>query len=285
MPESPPRFFLAARHAVFASHVARTYRRGFSTLGCPALGLPEAWALARRFGVDAIELRMLQGAVDLPALWAQQGLGPAALAALIRSLGASVAVLDTSFHLIGHTAEEREKLLAHAVFAEACEVPFLRVFDGGARADDEELGTALRTLRWWHEWRDRGALHVDLIVETHDSLLQAAPLSRLLAAEPRCRLLWDAHHTWKRGGESLATTWAAISRHTAHVHVKDSVTIMGREFRYVLPGFGEFPMSELRTLLTRDGFSGVVCLEWERGWIPELPPLEEVLAAANNGWW
>ncbi|MBI5425824.1 MAG: TIM barrel protein [Opitutae bacterium] len=285
MKDSPEQFPQASSGPTLAARPARTYRRGFSTLGCPALGLAEAWALARRFGVDAIELRMLHRAVDLPALWTQQGIGPVELAARIRALGASVAVLDTSFHLISHTAEEREKLLAHAVFAEACEVPFLRVFDGGARADDEELDAALRTLRWWHECRDRGNLRVDLIVETHDSLLKAAALSRLLAAEPRCRLLWDAHHTWRRGGESPAATWAAISRHTAHVHVKDSVTIMGREFRYVLPGFGEFPMPELRTLLARDGFAGVVCLEWERGWIPDLAPLEEVLAAANNGWW
>lgn len=285
MHDSSPGFSLATRHAVFAARVTRAYRRGFSTLGCPALSLAEAWALARRFGLEAVELRMLHGAVDLPALWRQQGIGPTELAVRMRALGVSVAVLDTSFRLIGHTSEERDKLLAHAAFAAACDVPYLRVFDGGARADAEERQQALATLRWWHEWRERENLRVDLIVETHDSLLTAAPLRQLLEVEPRCRLLWDAHHTWRRGGESPATTWAAISAHTVHVHVKDSVTLAGHEFRYVLPGRGEFPMSELREQLWRDGFAGVVCLEWERGWMPELAPLEDVLAAANDGWW
>lgn len=228
---------------------------------------------------------MLQGAVDLPALWATQGVGPAELASQLRSLGASVAVIDTSFRLIGHKVEDQAKLQDHAMFAEACGVPYLRVFDGGARADEEELEWALATLLWWHEWRAIACPSVDLIIETHDSLLNTDSLVRLLTAEPRCRLLWDAHHTWKRGGESPAITWAAIRSHTAHIHVKDSVSLNEREFRYVLPGAGEFPMGELRTRLAQDGFSGVVCLEWERGWIPQLAPLEEVLTAANQGWW
>lgn len=255
-------------------------------MGCPALNLPAVWALARRFGLDAIELRMLSGAVDLPDHWTRRGTVPAELAAQLRALGARVAVLDTSLRLIGHTAAERASFLAHVPFAEACGVPYLRVFDGGVRADVAETAEAVQTLRWWREWREARQLRVDLIVETHDSLLTAAALGRFLAAAPDCRLLWDVHHTWRRGCEPLAATWEVIGQHTAHVHVKDSVATTGTEFRYVLPGTGAFPMGELRSLLTRRGFSGAVSLEWERGWLPDLAPLDDVLAAAEtNSWW
>ena len=103
----------------------------------------------------------------------------------------------------------------------------------------------------------------------------------------RVALLWDAHHTWKKGGEDPRHSWAAIRPHVVHVHVKDSLR-RGAEagaFTYVLPGTGEFPMSRLRRLLAAE-FDGVVSLEWERFWHPALPRLEEALVAAKtNRWW
>jgi len=53
-------------------------------------------------------------------------------------------------------------------------------------------------------------------------------------------------------------------------------------YSYVLPGAGEFPMRALCTALS--GYDGVLSLEWERLWHPDLPPMDEALRAAG-GWW
>jgi hypothetical protein len=66
-----------------------------------------------------------------------------------------------------------------------------------------------------------------------------------------------------------------------HVHVKDSLPQPFGKFDHTLvaPGQGNFPLRETLTLLARAAFPGVVSLEWEKYWIPTLPPLVSVLPA------
>jgi sugar phosphate isomerase/epimerase len=167
-------------------------------------------------------------------------------------------------------------------------VRWLRVFDGGKMADEGELFRAVETLRWWRDERAARGWQVDLMIETHDSLFTAAAIGRLLAVVPDAAILWDSHHTWKKGGEDPLVTWRAIRASVVHVHVKDSVSVPSARHpvTYVLPGAGEFPMSPLMAELTAANFSGPVSLEWERMWHPYLPPLDEALTVATaRGWW
>ena len=127
------------------------------------------------------------------------------------------------------------------------------------------------------------------MIETHDVLLDAEKINRFVAAMPdrSVRLLWDAHHTWRKGVEHPSVTWPAVKPHVVHVHVKDSVGGPGGplRFQYVLPGAGEFPMKLLRTTLAAE-FTGTVSLEWEKLWHPELAPLDDALrSAAERHWW
>jgi sugar phosphate isomerase/epimerase len=129
---------------------------------------------------------------------------------------------------------------------------------------------------------------VDVMIETHDALTTAAAIRRLLAVVPDAAILWDSHHTWKKGGEDPVVTWRAIRGHVVHVHVKDSVSVPSARhpFSYVSPGEGEFPMTPLMAELRAANFPGPVSLEWERMWHPYLPPLDEALTvAAARGWW
>lgn len=271
-------------------------RRGFSTLGCPDLSLEDVLVLGGRFAMDAVELRSLAGTTDLPAHFAAHYGSPEALsehlAALRRGLrpGAagnpSIVALGTSFRLVGAGPGDRDALLAQALWADGLGVPWLRVFDGGREADAVELAEAAAALAWWREERRRRGWSVDLMVETHDSLLDAARLARAAERLPGLGILWDAHHTWRKGGEDPLVTWAAIGDRVVHVHVKDSVAVPSARhpFTYVLPGRGDFPMGPLADTLRRASFRGVVSLEWERLWHPYLPPLDDALEAARNGW-
>lgn len=259
--------------------------RAFSSLGCPELGLDETLQLARAAGVPAVELRTLERTTELPALFARAFGTPAALAARVALQPVRIVAFDTSLRLADPKPGDWEAFLEFVPWAEALGVRWLRAFDGGAPGQPEE--PRLESWRRWRELRTARGWQVDIMIETHDALFTAGAIAAFLARAPGAAILWDSHHTWKRGGEDPVKTWAAIQSSVVHVHVKDSVSQPGprHPFTYVLPGAGEFPMAPLRAVLERE-FSGTLSLEWERQWHPYLPPLSEALeAAAANRWW
>jgi sugar phosphate isomerase/epimerase len=275
----PPRGSSAGRGAA--------YERAFSTLGCPDMDLAGVFALAKSHGIGAVELRALGGSLDLPAYFSGRGESPAGLAAAAAAAGVRIAAFGTSLRLVGGTEEDRRKFLEYVPWAEAMGVPMLRVFDGKPAGDGTDAERAAESAAWWRALRAKNGWRTDIMVETHDSLLTAGSIRSFAAAAPGTAILWDSHHTWRRGGEDPALTWRAITPHVAHIHVKDSVAglVPGKPFHYVLPGTGEFPMESLRAALAGK-FTGPVSLEWERQWHPELAPLGEALsAAAETGWW
>lgn len=265
-----------------------TMKRCFSTLGCAELELDEVIALAKRHRIDAVELRALGGTIDLPKYLAEKFGEPSAWAAHVAASGVRVVALDTSLHLHGSTDEEWETMFATFLpWAESLGGANLRVFDGGKTADAAAIAVMAARLRWWAERRAAKGWRSDLMIETHDSLFTAEANLALVAAAPTARILWDSHHTWKRGGEDPVTTWRALAPHVVHVHVKDSISVPSARhpFTYVPPGEGEFPAEPLMKLLQAE-FDGAVSLEWEKLWHPYLAPLDDALSmASERRWW
>ncbi len=263
--------------------------RAFSTLGCPEADLRTALTLAERYDIETIELRALADTINVPGYLASEFGSPEGFEAAMQEQKVRIAALDTSLHLADAKTPDKEQFLAFVPWAEAAGIPWLRVFDGGAKLSDRAaIAAAAETVRWWREVREDNSYTTDIMVETHNRLLTAAAVKRFLAAAPKTAILWDAHHTWKQGHEDPVITWQAIHASVVHIHVKDSVPIETptHPFKYVLPGAGEFPMTALRDALAADGFSGPLSLEWEKLWHPDLPPLEEALKAAEqHGWW
>lgn len=266
-----------------------TLFRCFSTLGCPDFSLDDALALAAKHRLDGIELRTLGGTVELPAYLAAQFGSPGALVERLRGVSVRIVSFDTSLYLAGGSEAERAALLAFVPWAEALGVRWLRVFDGrGQRDDAGAIAAAAESVRWWREVRRERSLRADIMVETHDTLFTATAIAQFLAAAPGTGILWDSHHTWKKGGEDPVTTWRAIRAGVVHVHVKDSIGVPSARhpFTYVLPGDGEFPMAPLLAALRADRYAGPLSLEWEKMWHPYLAPLDDALAiAAARRWW
>ena len=265
-----------------------SFSRCFSSLGCPELSLEATLALAAQHRVPAIELRALGGTVELPAYLTKHYGSPENLARRRRGSAVRIAGVDASLHVIGATAAEREQLAAIAPWAEALEARWMRVFDGGKEPDASALASASETIAWWRQLRRERGWRVELAIETHDSLLTAESIARFVAALPGVNILWDAHHTWRKGGEDPVATWRAIRAHVVHVHVKDSIDRPSARhpFTYVLPGDGPFPIAPLLAALREDRYAGCVSLEWERMWHPYLPPLEQALrTATERKWW
>lgn len=264
-----------------------SYLRGISTLGCPDLDLPDLFRLAERFGLDAVELRSLGGTLDVPARL-DRTLGPVEGAAGRLPPGrVRIVSLDTSLHLAWPKEDEKQAFLQFVPWAEALGVPWLRVFDGGKAPDDATHAAMAETVAWWRELRARHGWRCDLMIETHDALVSTASIQSFLRRAPGTAILWDTHHTWFRGGEDPVATWDAIRSSVVHLHVKDSILKPSGKhpFSYVFPGEGRFPSAPLFARLAKE-FSGVVSLEWERLWHPDIPPVEDALAAAQaRRWW
>jgi sugar phosphate isomerase/epimerase len=261
------------------------YLRAFSTLGCPELGLGEACAMARAYDIPAIELRALGGSLDLPSYFSGCADSQASISDL--AAGVRIVALGTSLRLADGTEQDRRKFLEYVPWAEAIGVQRLRVFDGGSISDSSSVDRAAEAAGWWRALREERGWRTDIMVETHDSLLGAAEIRRFTEAAPGTGILWDSHHTWRKGGEDPAKTWRTVGPHVVHIHVKDSVAgpTPGKPFRYVLPGAGEFPMDALRSALA-GSYSGPLSLEWERQWHPELAPIGDAFrSAAATSWW
>lgn len=257
-----------------------------STLGCPALDVEQTLDFAHRHQLDGVELRSLVHRIDLPQLFAERYGSPDALAATVADHPVRIVSLDTSLQLFANQPVDRAELLNFVPWAEALGVPWLRVFDGGTSVA-QDIAVAEDTMQWWREAKATHGWNVDLMVETHDALIDAAAIERLQKTCPGTAILWDTHHTWKMGGEAVGATWERIAPHVVHLHVKDSTPEPGpvHPFTFALPGEGDFPMRELRDAVG-DGFKGMAALEWEVHWHPELPALETALTTArNNQWW
>lgn len=255
----------------------------FSSLGCVEMTLEEQAGLVQRAGLDGVELRGVEARMDLPVLWAEQFGEPARLRARLEELGLRVHALDSSFKLIGATPQTKADLLGFGEWADGIGVGFIRVFDGGrfeTPLAEADLRAAVENFHWWREERARRGWQVDIMVETHDALCSGANCVALReAAGTSVPILWDAHHTWRKGGEAPEKTWAMIQEDVPHIHFKDSVDRPSAKhpFSYVHLGEGQFPLAAFAGLLARDGYTGVLSLEWERQWHPYLPPVEEAL--------
>lgn len=263
------------------------YKRTFSTLGCPDMTLEEAIVLSNNAAITGIELRALHGSLDIPSFLASNYGRPYMLADRMKRERAKIVSLSTSLKLAGSMPPDFDHFIEFIPWADALGIPYLRVFDGGKAANEATHGEMSSSVAWFREQRARRHWNTDIMIETHDALSTSEAIISFLKRAPGTKILWDAHHTWKMGGEDPLTTWRAIRPHVVHIHVKDSVSIRNenRPYTFKLPGTGEFPMKGLKEVLWAE-YSGPLSLEWERLWHSKLPRIEDAFSSAiRRGWW
>lgn len=248
----------------------------FSTLGCPKWPWTTVLEQASKLGYSGIELRGIQMQMDLPKLpefsgtrLAQSMKDLEALDLKITDLGASARMHEADPTRRSAQLDEGRRFidLAHTM-----KVPYVRVFgdqipEGESKeAVVKRVIDGLRTLG--EHARSSG---VAVIIESHGDFTDSPTLLQLLngAAMENVALLWDAHHTFVAGKEPPAKTFEAMKRYVRHTHLKDS-RAEGTGVRYVLTGQGTVPVRETVNILSKAGYQGYYCFEWEKGWHPEI---------------
>ncbi|MCH5671580.1 sugar phosphate isomerase/epimerase family protein [Streptomyces gilvus] len=255
-------------------------RLAFSTLGVPGLPIPDVVRLAATHGYHGVELRAH------PEEPVHPGIGPderADVAAEFKAGGIEILGLAGYARVAapgddGPVIEEVRRLLdlAHDVGA-----PYVRVFPGADPEQTHERADAIAARRLGTAAEHAADLGVRILLETHDSHRTGADAIRVLGLVGHRYVgsLWDVMHTWL-GGEQPSETYAALSPYLGYVQVKD---IASAEDKTPLGlGAGVLPLTECVDVLSRHGWDGWLCWEYEKRWYDEAAPLEDLLGAGRE---
>jgi sugar phosphate isomerase/epimerase len=273
----------ALSHAALSPLFGKTQKSripiAFSTLGCPAWDWPRILEFAHQHGFSAIELRGLQGNLDLPshAIFAADRIEQTKKE--IRDHKLRLACVSSSANLFMEDQDKRSKELADARrfidLASTLGAPYVRVFGGKAQSDNApvpddptkaRVAAGLRELGQY-----AGPKSVTVIIESHDHFTSSATLKDVLKAadSEHVGLLWDAHHTFAASNEDPEFTVKQVGPWIRHTHLKDSVG-KGEDRKYVLTGTGNVPIERQIKALQSIGYKGFYCFEWEKVWHPDL---------------
>ncbi|QDI70976.1 xylose isomerase [Streptomyces calvus] len=252
----------------------------FSTLGVPGLPLTDVLALARTHGYHGVELRAHPEEPVHPGLTAAQR---ADAAAAFASAGVDVLGLAGYARVAAPGADEPviAEIRALLDLARDLGAPFVRVFPGGGtgQSPEEADATAARRLGTAAEYA--ADLGVRILLETHDSHRTGADAMRVLGlvGHRQVGALWDVMHTWL-GGEQPAESFAALAPHLGYVQVKD---IASADDTTPLPlGAGVLPLSDCVEILSRHGWDGWLCWEYEKRWYADAAPLPDLLTPGRE---
>ncbi|HEY6944374.1 MAG TPA: sugar phosphate isomerase/epimerase family protein [Candidatus Acidoferrum sp.] len=254
---------------------------GFSTLGCPSWSWLKILDFAQQNGFAAVELRGLQGTMDLPSRPEFADTQIEQSRKEIANHGLRISCVSSSANM-HETGSQHEKELADAHqfidLASRLGAPYVRVFGnklvGPRAAAVEHVAASLRELG------NYGApKKVTVLLESHGDFTNSAILREILekAASPHVCLLWDAHNMFVEGKEDPAITIKELGRYIRHTHLKDSRTENGQD-HYVLTGRGDVPVKRQVELLAATGYTGYYSFEWEKVWHPEIEEPEVAIA-------
>jgi sugar phosphate isomerase/epimerase len=259
----------------------------FSTLGCPKWDINKILDFAAQNGFAAVELRGLEGNLDLPShpVFAAGRLQETKRAIAAHNL--RIACVSSSTEVAEPDPEKRAKGFADARrfidLAAELNAPYIRVFgkssdSGHPVVPDGELKK--QAAAGLHELGEyAGPKKVTVLIESHDDFTSTGVLQEVLgrADSPHVGLLWDAFHTYAGSNEAPDATFGALRQWIHHTHLKDAVGD-GPNRKYVLTGRGNIPVRRQIEVLHAGGYEGYYCFEWEKVWHPELEDPEIAIA-------
>ncbi|MEU8568867.1 sugar phosphate isomerase/epimerase family protein [Streptomyces pathocidini] len=247
----------------------------FSTLGVPGLPIADVVRLAAENGYHGVELRAH------PEEPVHPGIGLHQRADVVEEFkAAGVEILTVAGYARVAAPGDDEPVLdeIHSLLALARDLgaSYVRVFPGGGDqpADEADAVAARRLAAAAPHATDMG---VRILLETHDSHRRGVDAARVLGLVDHrgAGALWDVMHTWL-GSEDPVATWPILAPHLGYLQVKDIAS--PDDTTPLALGTGCLPLAETVEQLSRAGWDGWLCWEYEKRWYEraaDLPPLLE----------
>src|SRR5512136_2433053 len=196
----------AAPAILMAQPKVKRYRMGFSTLGCPKWEWKTILKNASDMGFMAIELRGIQGDMDLPKRPEFTG---GRLKESLKDLGAldiRVSDLGASAHMHESDPVKRTAQLDEAKrfieLAQHLKTPCVRVFGDKLVQGEPKQAVLDRIIAGLKELGQfsKGS-GVKVLMETHGDFPDSPTILQIMkgVAAPEVGLVWDAHHTCVAG--------------------------------------------------------------------------------------
>ncbi|MFE1589587.1 sugar phosphate isomerase/epimerase family protein [Streptomyces sp. NPDC058737] len=252
----------------------------FSTLGVPGLPLNDVLGLATAHGYHGVELRAHPEEPVNPSLGPDER---AAVAAQFRAAG--VEPLGVAGYARVAAPGDDDAVIAEMRglldLARDLGAPYIRVFPGGGTEQSAEEADAVAARRLGTAAEYAAELGVRILLETHDSHRTGADAMRVLGlvGHRQAGALWDVMHTWL-GGEQPSESYAALSPHLGYVQVKDIAS--AEDTTPLALGAGVLPLTEVVDVLSRHGWDGWLCWEYEKRWYESAAPLPELLGQGRE---
>ncbi len=260
----------------------------FSTVACPEWTLERVAQAAATWGYDAVELRSfghgstrsacdpgLTSGAKVRRLFHGVGVGLAGVASGVRF---DAAIFPP---VLGHVLPQREASVRegqHFVeIGEDCGAPTVRCFAFDVPRGSGRRGTLRRIsdrlARVCDHARHRG---VRVLVENGGGFASAEDLAEILGrvASPVAGACYDVAAA-RAVGAAVAEGAALLGDRLVVARVRDA-----RERRPVPLGTGDLDAEGFVRDLAAAGFAGWLVYEWERAWLDELAPADEVLPGA-----
>jgi len=249
----------------------------FSTLGCPKWSWSEIIGFAGKEGFNAVEIRGIQGEVDLikcPVFSNKENIRTSRRLAEDKNVNIIGLGSSVNLHFPGQ-AEWQKSLDSAKQFIELADqlnCPYVRVFPNKL-PKDEEKNTILDRIseRLLLLGNYAKGSNVDVLMETHGDVIEVADLKRVMesAQHSNTGLLWDVFNMWSVTKVEPGKVYPELKEYIKHTHLKDGNFIEGN-WKYVLFGRGECPVFEAIDLLHHGGYKGYYGFEWEKMWHPDI---------------
>lgn len=246
----------------------------FSTLACPKWSWEKILDEASNFGYDGIEIRGIEGVLDLSQLKPFLPENINKTMEQLRQKNLEICCLDTSCKFADEaTFEKSLKEGKEAIdLAQKLNCKFIRVFGDKIPDRNNESEILKRIAAGLNELGDYAkGKDVSVLIETHGDFSTGESMLKLLkhVTSKGVGVLWDVTNGYVDFGEPIAVTFNKLSSYIKHTHLKDA---KGKypNAKLCLFGQGELSAGEMISLLKSAGYDGWLSLEWEKMWHPEL---------------
>jgi sugar phosphate isomerase/epimerase len=265
----------------------------FSTVACPEWTLSQVAERALANGFEAVELRTFgdnstQFACDpaltsgdkVRAIFGDRGVEVLSLASGVR--------FDQMIFppVLGYAISDTERSVREgrrAVdLAVAIECPYVRVFGFDFASREKRARAITRIAGRLAKVVDHAEkTGVKVVVENGGAFRSAADLKELLAVS-ESRLLGVCYNlaVGVAAGDTAESAIAALNDRLMVARIKDL-----KDGRPCELGAGEVGCEAFVRALAAAGFDGPLVYEWDRAWMPELAPAEQVLGPAAARIW